>query len=110
MVTVGMNYDVLPGKEQQFERVFVEVRGVMERLGGHKQSFLFRNVHAPQSYLIISEWADANAFKAFIASEQFRNVANWGKENILARRPTHEIYGMEAPAPPGGGGCPVQHG
>jgi heme-degrading monooxygenase HmoA len=43
-------------------------------------------------YLIVSDWADRGAFDAFIGSEAFRSVANWGKEQILAGRPTHEIY------------------
>ncbi|GMU38154.1 MAG: antibiotic biosynthesis monooxygenase [Phycisphaerae bacterium] len=115
MITVGMNYDILPGKEQQFERVFDKVLGVMKGMSGHKESHLYRNVAAPQSYLIISEWTDPQAFQAFIASDQFRNVANWGKEQILASRPKHEIYGMESktapatPPPPAAGRCPVAH-
>ena len=30
---------------------------------------------------------------AFIASDAFRKVTNWGKEEILAGRPHHEVYG-----------------
>ncbi len=104
MVTVGMNYEVLPGKGQEFEKVFVKVNQIMQTLPGHTNSNLFKNVAAPQSYLIISEWTDKAAFDGFIASEQFKNVANWGKEQILAGRPKHEIYGHETPA---AGRCPV---
>ncbi len=125
MTTVGMNYDVLPGKESQFEQVFKKVLGVMNGMEGHKESHLYRDVASAQSYLIISEWTDPQAFQAFIASEQFRNVADWGRDQILSKRPKHEIYGMEgkpmsatggapaacgAPAaPPSGGRCPVAH-
>jgi len=40
----------------------------------------------------VSDWNDRAAFDAFIGSEKFRNVANWGKEQILAGRPSHEYY------------------
>lgn len=109
MVTVGMNYDVLAGKETQFEQVFNKVLGVMQKMPGHSASRLYRDVNAPRSYLIISEWSDPAAFDGFIASEQFRNVANWGKEQILAARPKHEMYGMPPKSPPVGGKCPVGH-
>ena len=39
------------------------------------------------SYLITSEWSDEEAFKSFISSQAFRDVTNWGKEQILAGRP-----------------------
>lgn len=110
MVTVGMNYDVLSGKEEEFEKVFYKVLGVMKEMPGHGHSALYRNVAAPSSYLIISEWNDVEAFNAFIASDRFRNVANWGKENVLTSRPRHQIYGAEsakAPAQTPPPSCPA---
>lgn len=92
MVTVGMNYRVLPGKEGAFESVFVAVLNVMKGMPGHTSSHLFRDVLEPQRYLIVSDWSDRAAFDAFIRSDRFREVANWGKEQILAGRPTHEYY------------------
>jgi len=44
------------------------------------------------SYLITSEWASEQAFAAFIQSQAFRDVTNWGKEQILAGRPQHKVY------------------
>jgi len=92
MVTVGMNYRVLDGKQQQFEDVFNAVLEKMNGMPGHSRSFLFRDVNDPQNYLIISDWSDKAAFDAFIASDQFKSVANWGKEQILAGRPQHDYY------------------
>lgn len=113
MVTVGMNYRVRSGKEQVFEKTFASVLGVMQGMPGHVKSALYNDVHDRASYLIMSEWNDRKAFEAFIASEQFRNVANWGKEEILAGRPQHEYYGADAPAKPGTatapGRCPMGH-
>ena len=92
MITVGMNYKVLPGKGETFEKAFQAVLRVMGSSEGHTTSALYRDVNDEQSYLIVSEWNDRVKFDEFIDSEQFRNVANWGKEQILAERPRHEIY------------------
>lgn len=92
MITVGMNYHVLPGKETMFEDVFRAVLKVMNEMPGHAKSALYRDVNEPGKYLIVSEWNDRAAFDGFIRSERFRGVANWGKEQVLAGRPTHEVY------------------
>ncbi len=116
MVTVGMNYRVREGKGQAFEKTFSSVLGAMQGMKGHVKSALYSDVNDRASYLIMSEWNDRGAFEAFIASDQFRNVANWGKEEILAGRPQHQYYGDEANAPaekPAGatapGRCPMGH-
>ena len=44
------------------------------------------------SYLITSEWSDEQAFRDFIGSQAFKDVTNWGKEQILSDRPQHKIY------------------
>lgn len=92
MVTVGMNYSVLPGKEEVFERAFASVLDVMKQMPGHAASHLYKDVSATSNYLIVSEWNDRQAFDSFIRSEQFAKVTNWGKEQILAGRPKHHIY------------------
>ncbi len=110
MVTVGMNYQILEGKGELFESVFNKVIGIMEKLDGHVKTDLYTKIEDRNSYLIMSEWSDRSAFDAFIASDQFRSVANWGKEEVLASRPSHEYYGNDSqPAKPASGGCPVAH-
>jgi heme-degrading monooxygenase HmoA len=107
MITIGMNYKVLPGKREPFEEVFAAVLRLMDTMPGHGRTRLYRDVHDSDRYLIVSEWSDRAAFEAFIASEQFRKVADWGSRQILAERPTHDYY--EAQRAAEGGGCPV-HG
>ena len=103
MVTIGMNYAVLKGKESTFENAFRKVVKAMGGIAGHTETHLCRDIDDPQQYLIVSQWSDKGAFDAFIASETFRTVANWGKEQILSGRPRHEVYGgTEA-----GGKCPA---
>ena len=112
MITVGMNYEVLPGKGDLFESVFNKVLKVMNELSGHKESHLFKDVHNPRRYLILSEWHSRASFDEFIRSERFRNVVNWGKEQVLAGRPRHDVYGDDEPAASAAPAarCPVHHG
>ncbi len=87
-----MNYQVLPGKEEVFERAFKSVLGVMKESPGHTSSHLYKDVDVANSYLIISDWNDKAAFDTFVKSEAFGKVTNWGKEQILAGRPKHQVY------------------
>ncbi len=96
MVTIGMNYQVLAGKEQVFERAFQSVLGVMKDMPGHSESHLYKDIEKENSYLIISEWNDKSAFDGFIKSEAFAKVTNWGKEQVLAGRPKHQVYSPQA--------------
>jgi len=93
MVTIGMNYDVIAGKEQVFEDACANVMRTMEGIDGHDASELFKSVSSESpAYLIVSRWSSEQAFKNFIASDAFRKVTNWGKDNILAGRPRHTTY------------------
>lgn len=89
-----MNYHVLPGKEQVFEDACARVVQTMQAVDGHDESHLYRRLgdDAASVYLIVSRWQDESAFEDFVASEAFKKVTNWGRENILAGRPTHTTY------------------
>jgi len=92
MVTVGMNYEVLEGKEGPFEKKFALVAEALNQTPGHLKSHLMKDVFNTRSYLIVSEWQERSDFEAFISSEAFRNVTKWGAETILAARPSHKVY------------------
>ena len=92
MVTIGMNYKVLPGKEEVFEKAFRNVLDVMRGTEGHGESHLYRDVADKSSYLIVSGWTSEDAFNGFIRSDRFAKVVSWGKEQILAGRPVHTVY------------------
>ena len=98
MVTIGMNYKVLPGKEETFEKAFNKVVTAMGGIDGHSETHMFRDVNDSLHYLIISDWSSKPAFDAFIASDTFKNVVNWGKEQILSGRPKHQVYGGDEPS------------
>lgn len=92
MITIGMNYRVLPGKESLFERACQSVLEVMQQSVGHTRSQIFQELGKTGSYLILSEWSDRAAFDAFVKSEAFAKVTSWGKEQVLAERPRHTTY------------------
>ena len=92
MITVGMNYHVLPGKQADFEEKFAGVIDALKAAPGHTNSTLWKDVSDDASYLITSEWSDETAFQEFIRSDAFRAVTNWGKEQILSGRPQHKVY------------------
>lgn len=93
MITVGMNYQIRENKEVPFVKKFALVLDVMREMPGHVKTELYQNVFANRSYLVVSEWETRDAFDRFVQSDQFRKVADWGAANILASRPTHEVYG-----------------
>jgi heme-degrading monooxygenase HmoA len=92
MVTVGMYYDVIAGKDAQFRAKFQEVLAALQTMPGHKQSFLYQRVDEPGSYAILSEWTDREKFLEFIHSDVFRQVTRWGREQVLRGAPRHTIY------------------
>jgi heme-degrading monooxygenase HmoA len=92
MTTIGMHYDVLPGKEAEFERGFTAVAEKLKGVAGHVESRLFHDVHQAGSYLIFSQWNSQADFQAFIKSDAFRAVTIWGTADILRGRPRHTVY------------------
>lgn len=92
MTTIGMHYDVIPGKEQEFENGFFAVLDHLKKIPGHVESKLYDEVRARGSYLILSQWETKESFEAFIHSPEFRSTVNWGKAEILRGRPRHKIY------------------
>ncbi len=91
MITIGMNYHVIPCKENKFKPAFEGVANALSDAEGYKKSRLYSDCIEPHKFLIISEWSNQEAFQAFIGSEAFRKVANWGAGEMLLGRPTHKV-------------------
>lgn len=92
MITIGLYYDLLPGKGAEFEGKFLEVVEAMQGIDGHKQSFLYKRVDDPDSYAIVSEWDSQDDFTNFVRSDAFKQVTTWGRENVLRNAPRHKVY------------------
>jgi len=92
MTTIGMHYDVIPGKEEEFKQGFLKVIAHLRDVSGHLESHLYEDVASAGSFLIVSHWQDKKDFEAFIHSDTFKQVTNWGRSEILRGRPQHKVY------------------
>jgi heme-degrading monooxygenase HmoA len=92
LTTVGMHYDVIPGKEEEFERGFIGVLQILKTLPGHIESHMYQDVQSAGSYVILSSWQNREAFDAFLHSDAFKQAVAWGKAQILRSRPRHQVY------------------
>lgn len=92
MVTIGMNYRVLAGKNGEFEDKFRAVLVAINATEGHEESHLFKDIDDADSYLIVSNWVELEAFQTFIQSAAFKEVTSHGMANLLAERPRHKVY------------------
>ena len=92
MITVGMNYHVIDGKQEDLDEKFAGGIVALNAAEGHTTSTLWKDVGDDASYLITSEWSDEQAFGEFIRSDAFREVTDWGAEQILSGRPQHKSY------------------
>jgi heme-degrading monooxygenase HmoA len=95
MTTIGMHYDVITGKEREFEQGFIGVIEHLKGVAGHVESKLYEDVQSTGSYLILSQWKTKADFEAFLHSDAFRTVTSWGKAEILRGRPRHKVYTNE---------------
>ena len=92
MTTIGMHYDVIPGKEAEFESGFLAVLEHLRGVRGHVETHLFHDVASRGSYLILSEWQSKDDFDAFMQSDAFKSAKAWGRSEILRGRPRHKVY------------------
>ena len=90
--TIGMHYDVLPGKEEEFEQGFLKVLEHLRTLPGHVESRMFEDVASTGSYVILSSWQSKEDFEKFLHSPEFKKVTEWGKAEMLRGRPKHKVY------------------
>lgn len=93
MITIGMNYDVVPGKENQFVNAFEAIANALKNAPGHETSTLYREQGRENRFLILSQWSDELSFSDFVTSAAFRKVVDWGSKQILIGRPMHTVYG-----------------
>jgi heme-degrading monooxygenase HmoA len=92
MTTIGMHYDVVPGKEEEFEQGFLKVLEHLRTLPGHVDSHMYEDVACVGSYVIMSQWETREAFEKFIHSPEVAKVTAWGRAEMLRGRPRHKVY------------------
>jgi len=92
LTTVGMHYEVRPGREEEFEKGFLSVLEHLKSVAGHVESHLYEDVACVGSYVILSQWQTNEAFQQFLRSAEFAQVTAWGRAEILRSRPRHHVY------------------
>jgi heme-degrading monooxygenase HmoA len=92
MTTIGMNYEVIPGKEAEFEKGFLAVLEKLKEVPGHVESKMYSDVATKGSYMIWSRWESKDQFQAFLLSPTFAQVTAWGRAEMLRARPKHNVY------------------
>jgi heme-degrading monooxygenase HmoA len=92
MTTIGMHYDVVAGREEEFEQGFLKVLDFLKTLPGHVESHMYEDVAVVGSYVILSKWETKDSFDAFMKSPEFAKVVAWGKAEMLRGRPRHKVY------------------
>jgi heme-degrading monooxygenase HmoA len=80
MITVGMNYHVIEGKEKEFEEKFADVIDALKAADRHTESTLWKEVVDSASYLITSEWSDETARTSSLSGDSLF-VSSSGPEN-----------------------------
>jgi heme-degrading monooxygenase HmoA len=95
MTTIGMHYEVVPGKEEEFEREFIAVLEHLKTVPGHVESHMYEDVQSVGSYVILSQWESRETFDTFLRSDAFKQVTAWGKAELLRSRPRHKVYTNE---------------
>jgi len=91
MISIGLYYDVVVGKEKEFEEVFNSVKRSLEGSEGFVSAALYRRVDRPNSYLIYSEWRSLEAFRSFVASRPFKEITSKYRD-IFERRPYNKVF------------------
>ena len=67
MITIGMNYEILEGKDQPFEKKFALVLDAMSEMTGHLATHLYKDVFKNRSYLVVDGFVDSPEAPAGLA-------------------------------------------
>ena len=95
MTTIGMHYDVIAGKEEEFEKGVLSVLDFLKTHSGHVESHMYEDVASKGSYVILSQWDSKESFQRFMQSSEFAKVTAWGRAEMLRGRPKHKVYTNE---------------
>jgi heme-degrading monooxygenase HmoA len=66
---VLLQIDVQPGREEEFEALWREHSSRIRRLPDNHGQWLLRRTDNPSGYVVLTDWTDEDAFRAFERSE-----------------------------------------
>ena len=88
---IAMNrFQIAPGQEDAFEEAWRRRESHLDGVPGFLSFWLLRGPEG--DFISCSRWESEAAFNAFVASDAFKKVTSWGKQNILAGPPRHTTY------------------
>ena len=92
MMTIGLQYEVRQGKEDQFKKVFAGVIVTLPKMHGHVATRLFEDVLEPGNFLLMSRWKLLRDFKTFARGEGFQRISEWAKAELFRGEPRQQVY------------------
>jgi heme-degrading monooxygenase HmoA len=95
MTTIGMHYEVIPGKEPEFEQGFLGLLKLLQTLPGHIESHMYEDIQSKGSYVILSQWDSKESYARFLQSPEFAKAVAHGKAHLLRSRPRHKVFNEE---------------
>ena len=91
METIGLNYDVRADRRDDFVTYARDVIAAMDGFDGHEATRLYIDDGDNNSLMIYSRWESMDQFKAFMGSDDFKQVTVDTKD-MLTARPKHTVY------------------
>ncbi len=88
MQTFGLNYDVKPGRIEEFKKSLMQLIEAMQASDGHIETRLFSDVTRPNSMLIYSNWKTKAEFSKFVRSDIFKQAVS-DTVAMLESTPSH---------------------
>jgi len=88
MQTFGLNYDVKPGRTEDFKETMLKLITRMQDAEGHVETRLYSDVAQPNSMMIYSNWKTKAQFTDFVRSGAFQKELS-DAVAMLENMPTH---------------------
>jgi heme-degrading monooxygenase HmoA len=69
VLRVLLQIEVQPGREGEFEQLWLEHSGYIRTLPANHGQWLLRRTDLPNAFVVLTDWTDEAAFRAFERSE-----------------------------------------
>lgn len=91
MVIVMNRITVAEGREQDFEKTFMERDRAVDRMPGFVEMQVLRPVEG-RTYVVLTRWKSRESFQQWTESEAFISAHRKQSPGLAETRPTLEIY------------------
>jgi heme-degrading monooxygenase HmoA len=91
MIVVMNRITVAEGREQDFEKTFMERDRAVDRMPGFIDMQVLRPAEG-RTYVVLTRWKSQESFRQWTESEAFVSAHRKQSPGLAAERPTLEIY------------------